>query len=203
MANDSGLSCFVFLEFVFYCFKNRFAYAHRAPVSKTSYSTSLKSLTALPENTNTTFESPQSQEKNNKTREENLNNFDIQPGKTLEIKGSTIKMDESTNREIRQEGWILNQNPDLYTIQLLATVDRDLLVKFVDRNNLVDRVAFFHRYHNGGDWYSLIFGLYPSWSEAMKTLKDLPEYLTKASPWVIRINSVQDIITMKGKPDNQ
>lgn len=115
----------------------------------------------------------------------------------IQIKRNT-DTPETYEGKIKQEDWILDQDPELYTIQLSGSIDKQLLLKFARSHALGDNVAYYHKYYKGRDWYALIYGLYPGWSKAMEALKNLPESLYKSSPWVRRISSIQKSINMKG-----
>jgi len=95
---------------------------------------------------------------------------------------------------IKNEKWILEQKSDLYTIQLMASADKLKLMHFIEQNNLNKSVACFHRFYKGTDWYSLIYGQYEGWSNAVKALASLPNELHVCSPWIRHIKDIQGLI---------
>jgi succinoglycan biosynthesis transport protein ExoP len=101
---------------------------------------------------------------------------------------------------IKGESWILKQNPDLYTIQLLGSVDRQSLLRFARTHGIENKVACYHKFHKGIDWYSLIYGLYPKCAVAREELKNLPDELLKSSPWILSVADIQKSINTKN-PD--
>jgi septal ring-binding cell division protein DamX len=122
----------------------------------------------------------------------------VKPTKKGSIKVSMGQKSYGGDNAIKDESLILKQNPDLYTIQLLGSIDKQYLIRFARTHGIENRVAYYHKIHKGRDWYSLIYGLYSGLSKAMEDVKSLPDELNFSSPWVQRIGSIQNKIYVKG-----
>lgn len=101
------------------------------------------------------------------------------------------------NKFIKDENWILKQDPDLYTIQLVSVGDKEELMQFARAHGIENMAACYHKLYNGRSWYSLIYGVYSGHSKAVNSLKHLPDQLNISSPWIQKIGSIQDIINKR------
>jgi len=90
--------------------------------------------------------------------------------------------------------WIMQQAADHYTIQLISTAKDETLPRFITSNKLDDRVAYYRKQVNGKTWHALIYGVYPSATEARAALAELPESLQRSKPWVQGIKAIQQAI---------
>jgi len=120
--------------------------------------------------------------------------FKTGPGKPnpdLEVEVTAQKRVEDNSDSLKRESWILRQRPNAYTIQLLGVADKASLVQFVRTHGLEGNIAYFYKKHKRGDWYSLIYGLYPDKTRALREARLLPERLQKAGPWVRNFGSIQ------------
>ena len=95
---------------------------------------------------------------------------------------------------IHREDWLLQQNPDDYTIQLLSVSDEKPLLSFVHKHKLEDRVAYYRKQVHGKTWHTLVYGTYSSTSDARAAIKTLPADLRALGPWLQNISSVQQNI---------
>jgi type II secretory pathway predicted ATPase ExeA len=98
---------------------------------------------------------------------------------------------------IYRESWILAQNPSYYTIQILGVRDEKAVLKFVGKHRLWNQAAYFQSNFKGKDWFSLLYGLYPTSKEALLAKEKLPEEIRKLSPWIRKMASVHNAITDK------
>ncbi len=92
---------------------------------------------------------------------------------------------------IRQEHWILQQNPKEYTLQLLATINETSLIDFIKKHNIQAEVAYYRSKKSGKTWYSLVYGTYNTYSLAQQTVQELPPKLKKLKPWVRNFSQIQ------------
>jgi DamX protein len=93
----------------------------------------------------------------------------------------------------RREDWLLEQDPDHWTIQLLAANNEEALLSFIARNELEGDLSYFYVRRGGKDWYSLLYGVFPSQAEATRAAEALDTEVRE--PWVRRFDGVQ--ITVK------
>lgn len=105
-------------------------------------------------------------------------------------------IEQSTNG-IRQGSWILAQNPNNYTIQLLGTGNEKLLVALIKRLKLTDGAAYYKNSHFDKPWYALTYGTYSSVSEANDAINNLPDELLKGQPWIRKFGDIQSLINVQ------
>jgi septal ring-binding cell division protein DamX len=91
--------------------------------------------------------------------------------------------------------WLAAQNPDHYTIQLLASPNPDTLDRFIDRHALTGTLGRVTSERDGNRWYTLVYGSYPTREYAKAAINDLPPSLRQSSPWVRRIGDIQALAT--------
>lgn len=95
---------------------------------------------------------------------------------------------------IRQEAWILAQEPDKYTIQLLGTGNEKLLEVLIKRLNLTDKAAYYKNTRLEKPWYALTYGTFSSVSEANDAINQLPSDLLSGQPWIRKFSDIQSLI---------
>jgi len=92
------------------------------------------------------------------------------------------------------ESWVLIQNPEHYTLQLASSTNANLIKKYYNENNLIEKAGYYKDIREGENWYALVYGSYSSMQEANAAIATLPEDLRKWSPWVRKLKNVQKII---------
>jgi DamX protein len=95
---------------------------------------------------------------------------------------------------VKDEVWLLHRNPEHYTLQLVAARKEKAVLAYLKHHMRSGQVAIFHSYFKGGDWYSLVYGIYPTRFAAEQALRQLPDAVRKEGPWVRRVVSVQNAI---------
>ena len=86
--------------------------------------------------------------------------------------------------------WILLQNNNFYTLQLMASSERNILQLYIKQMSaLRDQSAYYQMKRNGKNWYGLIYGIYPTADAAKSATKQLPDSLGK--PFMQQINNIQ------------
>jgi len=98
---------------------------------------------------------------------------------------------------IRQDSWILAQDPASYTIQLLGTGNEKLLVALIKRLNLTDKAAYYRNASLDRPWFALTYGTYSSVSEANEAINRLPDDLLKGQPWIRKYGDIQPLINVQ------
>ena len=105
-----------------------------------------------------------------------------------------ILPDQIGQTEVKKEDWLRVQNPNTYTLQILGVHDRLTLTEFITEHQL-KKVAMFKTAYRNKDWYVLIYGIYPTRSEAEAAIAKLPTSLRKnTQPWVRSLGSIQKLI---------
>ncbi|GAB4361664.1 MAG: hypothetical protein Kow0060_17520 [Methylohalobius crimeensis] len=99
---------------------------------------------------------------------------------------------------VRDRQWLMRQNPSHYTLQIAAFETLVDLKDLVERYPQLRPLAFYHKLRRGKDWYSLLYGVYPSLAAARRAGEKLPSGLGK--PWLRRMRSVhQEIQTAQSQ----
>jgi len=125
---------------------------------------------------------------------------------TAEVDGTDTKADDAGPDQPEQSAeephpagtlpssWMKQQAADHYTIQLISSVDRDTLVRFINRYKLADQVAYYHKKVDGKTWHALVYGVYPSTASARKAIAELSAKLQRNKPWVQKLGTIQQAI---------
>lgn len=92
------------------------------------------------------------------------------------------------------QAWVAAQKPGYYTLQLASSSNKALIQKYYKENNLAGKAGYYHSRRSGQDWYSLVYGAYPSLQAAKAAIGNLPTSLKKWSPWVRKIHSIHKIM---------
>jgi len=93
---------------------------------------------------------------------------------------------------LKNEQWLLTQNPDHYTLQLVAGHHKSTVVKFIEQYKLATpELSYFYSHRNGKNWHNLLYGIYPNHKSAFNAIKSLPLPMTKIKPWIRSMESIQ------------
>lgn len=116
------------------------------------------------------------------------------------IKPLTPKRDAVKNT-IYRESWLLDQNSSFYTLQVLGVRNEEWLLNFIKVHNLLQNqnVAYYKTVYKGQQWYPLLYGVYPTKSEAADAVKELPDKVQKSIPWVRKILAIQKEVQAEAK----
>lgn len=87
--------------------------------------------------------------------------------------------------------WIADLDPGSYTLQLLSNTDQANVRDYVRRNIGPGEGDYFATRRGGQVWYSVVYGVYPSYSDAKQAATQLPSSLGKRKPWIRKVESVQ------------
>jgi septal ring-binding cell division protein DamX len=101
---------------------------------------------------------------------------------------------KSTNESALETGQIfsaLNKNGVGYTLQLMASVDLDIMRDFVTRHHLQHKVSFYSAEYHGSKWHMLVYGNYANMRDAQQAIKQLPMELKKLNPWVKSMHRIK------------
>ena len=89
--------------------------------------------------------------------------------------------------------WLAKQNPDHFTIQLLASHDLTSVQSFTKRNQLNTPYAIVKSKRQGKVWYLLITGSHTSKNLAQSASKQLAESIRGLKPWVRQFAHIQSL----------
>ena len=102
---------------------------------------------------------------------------------------------------IYRESWLLDQNASFYTLQVLGVRNEESLLNFIKANKLLQKqnVAYFKTVYKGQQWYPLLYGVYPTKSEAADAVNELPDKVQKSIPWIREISALQQEVRTEAK----
>jgi septal ring-binding cell division protein DamX/type II secretory pathway predicted ATPase ExeA len=98
-----------------------------------------------------------------------------------------------TSSAPRDDDWLLAQDPDAYTLQLLVA-NRAQCLAYMERHGLGDAAALYQTRTSGQVWYSLVYGVYATEVDAADAGKAISEQDVNAKPWVRKMAMVQSRI---------
>ncbi len=90
---------------------------------------------------------------------------------------------------LKDERWILDQEPNHFTLQLLGTQNKSSITQFIKTTKITNKVAVYQTLRNGKPWYAVIYGSYRTKEDAAQSKKILTS--KKVKPWLRRFDSVQ------------
>ncbi len=103
-------------------------------------------------------------------------------------KTPTAKLETKIINGLYGQSWIKQQNKNHFTLQLLGTHNKNTLPSYINKHSLKNDAAIFKTQRNGKDWYTLIYGFYPTKTTAQAAAKQLPKGVAK--PWVRSFASI-------------
>ena len=92
--------------------------------------------------------------------------------------------------------WIMAQEPDAYTIQIMGTHSPSNLNRFLTRYEFDARLARYTVQRNRQDWSVIVTGIYPNFRSARVAAGSLPAPVRSNQPWVRRFAEIQSDIRM-------
>lgn len=90
----------------------------------------------------------------------------------------------------RDEDWLLAQDPQAYTLQLLVA-PRAQCLAYIGRHGLGDAAALYQTRSSGQVWSSLVYGVFATEADAADAGKAISEQDVNAKPWVRKMALVQ------------
>ena len=102
---------------------------------------------------------------------------------------------------IYRESWLLDQDSAFYTLQVLGVRNEESLLNFIKVHKLLQKqnVAYYKTAYRGKQWYPLLYGVYPTKSEAAEAVKELPDKVQKSIPWIRKISAVQNEVRAEAR----
>jgi type II secretory pathway predicted ATPase ExeA len=105
---------------------------------------------------------------------------------------TTERNGESLLSRVNQGAWLLEQDPNYFTLQLIAGSEKSTVNHFLTRHKLpADRLAYYRSLNKGKDWNCLVYGVYPDYRSAVLALDDLPAAVRKIRPWIRQLKNIQ------------
>jgi len=113
---------------------------------------------------------------------------------TTAAKSRTTPVPKASND---QTSWLLQQNADKFTIQLIASQDKVSVKRYLKKlpKNIEPFTYQFHKDNKA--WVAVATGIYADHGAASRAIKSLPAKVRKSGPWIRNIGLLQDIITQQ------
>lgn len=92
------------------------------------------------------------------------------------------------------EVFLMAQNPDSYTLQVIAASKKSSLDAYVQRQSNRSSLYMYRGRREGKSWYVVVQGAYSSRDSASRGLYLLPKEQAKAGPWPRKLSSIQEEI---------
>jgi DamX protein len=93
------------------------------------------------------------------------------------------------------EAWLLQQPEQNYSLQLLGSRQAGSITDYIKQHHLeMEKSAFYRGTYRGGEWYVLLYGIYPSRQAALEARAELPAKIRKDKPWPRTLKSVHTAI---------
>lgn len=97
---------------------------------------------------------------------------------------------DATTAAPRDDDWLLAQDPNAYTLQLLVA-PRAQCLAYIERHGLGDAAALYQTRSAGQVWSSLVYGVFATGIDASDAGKALSEQDINVKPWVRKMALVQ------------
>lgn len=90
---------------------------------------------------------------------------------------------------------LMRADPNWYTVQLASMRERSSVDRFFSLHALSDQaIAVAKIRRDGGDWYLILFGAWPSLADARNAVAELPTGVQSERPWTRRLGPIQDAV---------
>lgn len=90
--------------------------------------------------------------------------------------------------------WIMKQDPNAYTVQIVASPNEGNLIEFANKNSLIDNTAYYQKTSADKTWFVLVHGIHTSRDDALQSIEKLSDRLKKNTPYPIQIKYLQELI---------
>lgn len=90
-----------------------------------------------------------------------------------------------------QQTTIAREDPDRWTVQVFASVEREAAERFAEERGLTDQLRIYKAEIDGKTWYKGIYGSYPNQEAAQAAKAELEKKLPGSGPWARRLGVVQ------------
>lgn len=95
---------------------------------------------------------------------------------------------------LRSTAWLLKQDSNHYTIQILAVRRLQALKEYTVAQSIPLDLAYFRTRRDGRDYYVLVAGVFPTREAARVAASKLPKKVRANTPWIRKIEAVQRAI---------
>jgi len=128
---------------------------------------------------------------NNKNETETEIPVEPSPKPSPELNPTLLKLKEMG---LQDASWLLQQNSQNWTMQLLGAREPVTLLKFAQANHLSANAAWYKTWLSSRPYYVMVYGSYGSRDIARESINRLPPKLRSLKPWVKSMKSVQQAL---------
>ena len=90
--------------------------------------------------------------------------------------------------------WLLRQNPERYTLQMLTLSSRQRAVQFINRQQNQEEFALYSWQRDGARLYVVTYGVFSGSAGARRAIDGFSGELGRINPWVRSMRTVQETI---------
>lgn len=101
------------------------------------------------------------------------------------------------NNNIRREDWVKQQPSGSYTLQLSSLLIEEDIIRFIQKNQLVENAAYIEVVIKGKTRYNALYGSYQTYDQAKKAVTSLPVSIGNNKPWIRNFGILQDLINQR------
>ena len=115
-------------------------------------------------------------------------------GKTSEKREEASKNKNADQTQPYASNWLLEQKPDAYTIQIIASFSQKNLLAFAKKNFADKQTAYYQKSRQDKQWFVLVYSIFPTHKEALSAIDTLHTDLKKNRPYPLQIKKIQEVI---------
>lgn len=97
--------------------------------------------------------------------------------------------------DIKTTDWVMQQDPNAYTIQIGSGSTEDGIIRFLKQGNFSQVTAYVKVFVKEAYRYSALYGSFASYAEAQNAIAGLPQDIQATKPWVRKFKTVQALVT--------
>jgi TPR repeat protein len=102
--------------------------------------------------------------------------------------------DQPATPQFEREPWILHQPAESYTLQLFSNKSEQIVNQYLATQSVPQPAAYYKSNVLGEIWYSVVYGVFPTFEEARRHMTLLPSGVSRYKPWVRKYGDIQQTI---------
>ncbi len=101
---------------------------------------------------------------------------------------------DTSDNKLNLSGWLRQQAPDNYTVQLASVVNENDIINYLKESKFDSRAGYIEVIVNDITRYTAVYGLYDSYQNAELAISELPLAIQNAKPWVRNTGILQSLL---------
>ena len=97
--------------------------------------------------------------------------------------------------EVKSDSWVIAQEAQRYTLQLIGSSDRDAVIRYIRDRNISTNAAYYTTTRDDRPWYVVVYGNYADRATAQAALLNLPPNVHVTSPWIRQFGDIKTHLT--------